>query len=97
MRTGKIKVPPTPGVKVKVNNNAHVCADEFGDLIPRSARAPHHEKVVSCGGWIYDAQAFAPARVPIVMGHFPTLAACEQARDAWLERDPSGPYRCVPE
>ena len=34
MRTGKIKVPPPPGVKVKVNNNAHVCADEFGDLIP---------------------------------------------------------------
>jgi hypothetical protein len=33
----------------------------------------------------------------IVLGHFPTLASCEAARDAWLKADPSGPYRCVPE
>jgi hypothetical protein len=30
---GKIKVPPPPGVKVKIESNG-VCANEFGDLIP---------------------------------------------------------------
>lgn len=35
MRTGKIKVLPPPGVKVKIESNPNgLRADEFGDLIP---------------------------------------------------------------
>jgi hypothetical protein len=35
MRSGKIRVPPPPGIKVKIGSNPNgICADEFGDLIP---------------------------------------------------------------
>lgn len=35
MRTGKLKVPPPPGVKHTIESNPNgMCADTFGDLIP---------------------------------------------------------------
>jgi hypothetical protein len=35
MVTGKIKVPPPPGVKHKIESNSNgLCANEFGDLVP---------------------------------------------------------------
>lgn len=35
MRSGKLKVPPPPGVRVKIESNPNgICADTFGDLVP---------------------------------------------------------------
>lgn len=35
MVMGKVKVPPPPGVKVKIESNPDgLCADVFGDLVP---------------------------------------------------------------
>jgi len=35
MVTGKLRVPPPPGVKHKIESNPNgLCAAEFGDLIP---------------------------------------------------------------
>lgn len=35
MRTGKLKVPPPPGVRVKIQSNPNgITADTFGDLVP---------------------------------------------------------------
>jgi hypothetical protein len=52
----------------------------FGESSTGAIKALCVRIALSSGAWLYDARAFAPPKAPILIGHFPTRPACQQAK-----------------